>query len=110
MREGGGNISSLRLMVARVYPVVYSVKTNSGRRWMSSRDWDKWNREQGDQVSVEQLYTRVQAEMMQQERETRSSSRRMRETELSKITDGEKLYDIFVDNDDPALYRYLIYS
>lgn len=43
VKEGGGNICGLKVVVARVYPLVYCVKTGQERKWMSQRDWEKWN-------------------------------------------------------------------
>ena len=48
-REGGGTVSALRLVVARVYPLVYWARPGPGQpaAWWPQRDWDRRQREAG---------------------------------------------------------------
>ena len=50
LRDGGGLVSSLRLTVARVYPLLTWVRPASGAgrpRWWSQRDWERGQRQSG---------------------------------------------------------------
>ena len=101
IKEGGGNIGSVEVVVARVYPMIYCVRNDGVTRWVSQRDWEK---RQTAQANTDELYNIIESEMTSKQPKLKTKLKRVSDTELRDIDCGDTLLEIFTDNDDPSLF------
>jgi len=106
---GGGNTAMLKVVIARVYPLMYFVKEKERSRFVGEKEWEKMQRNNGKDKSMEEVFSQVQKEVMEEEKSLLKGQKRKRvtEKELANLECGEELLEILSGCEDPVLLGML---